>query len=268
MYVKSLNQTGFEINSEYDFSASSILMPKTLHDLAKQIDPSNKAFLVISNKHLKLNNLKFTAPTNSLPNNDYYYVTEDNLFAKMLDKNTLIQDTYSKCNPMNCSGPEEVGCKIDDGGGLDCRGDITDLCIMKRTNEEIIKQKVSVTPLDLQVARNFRDNFLNNSLQGKQFINYYYKINYILQGIDFTQKVNLLAQYNLELKLYSLVDKIQHGGLNDILFDENDKQYFTIQLNKASTLSSNQEFQGIITSLKNAVSNYANKTKASILAEF
>lgn len=275
LYKKN-SQKEFIIDTKYNTSANSVLFPATLRQIATSINKKNKSFLAITNASLDLNTfIKETTKTkkhkkNSILREDYSKISENNLFSINLDYQSSINYLYSDCNPLNCSGPPEIGCKIsgDPGGGLECRGDITDLCFQERINQRIMVEEPSLIPLNIDRSRKFRDNTLKNSIKGKKYIETYYKLNYIFQGLDFSQKVNLISQYKSALKLYSLIDRVEKINSNEILINNSDKEFYINELNKLSKLSINKEFSGIITNLKRDVINYTNKRKSEILLDF
>ena len=264
------NNGTFEINNDFEGLGSTLILPNTLKSISKDINSANIAFLSITNTNLSLDGVNLLEENANRNENEYSLLSADNLFIKVSDNNDVISYRYSDCNPMNCDGPPEVGCKIsgDPGGGLECRGDITDICITEETNEEIQERNLSLQPLNLDIARNFRDNFLNNSNKGRLYIEYYYKINYILQGMDFIKKVSLISEYELAIKLYSIINDIENAPNNQILINSDDNDFLVSHLNKMKSLSRNSEFISILDNLILDINNYTNKTKSEILVDF
>ena len=268
LYQKS--DDTFEINNDFEGFGSTLLLPNTLKSISKNINPRNIAFLSITNISLSLDGLSLLEESTIRNQNEYSALAENNIFIKTSDKNDAIFDNYSSCNPLNCDGPPEVGCKIsgDPGGGLECRGDITDICFAEKANKEIKERNLSFQPLNLDIARNYRDNFLNNSTKGRLYVKYYYKINYILQGMDFIKKVSLVSEYKLATKLYSIINDIENAPDYQILINPADKSFLVKHLNKMKSLSRNSEYTSILDQLILDIINYTNKTKSEILVDF
>lgn len=263
------NNQKFELTDKFDSFSSSILLPKTLKIISQSLSPNIKSYLIVINSKMDLKEF-YLNDILDMQLSDYSLISKNNLFAETLNQEKYIPHLYSDCNPMNCPGPAEVGCKIDGGpgGGLDCRGDITDICFASSVNLEIEKRSLMLESLNLNEARDFRDNFLKSSNKGRSYIDYYYKINYVLQGMDFIKKISLISEYRLAKKIFSIIDDLNYSSNTAIMINETDKDLLIDSLTKLKTLSENKELVLIINAIISDIDLYTNKTKAAILDDF
>jgi hypothetical protein len=125
-----------------------------------------------------------------------------------------------------------------------------------------------------EILYDFRDNFLNKYPKGKKYIDSYYKITTAFDLLNVITLENYATDRPFLDKVISVCNKLQYGHDNDIIITPEFEQEILGRINNWSTLTTNSEFQNILTNFKTDLVNKAfakelkkvrNKTRADII---
>jgi hypothetical protein len=125
-----------------------------------------------------------------------------------------------------------------------------------------------------EILYDFRDNFLNKYPKGKKYIDSYYKITTAFDLLNVITLENYATDRPFLDKVISVCNKLQYGHDNDIIITPEFEQEILGRINNWSTLTTNSEFQNILTNFKTDLANKAfakelkkvrNKTRADII---
>jgi hypothetical protein len=116
-------------------------------------------------------------------------------------------------------------------------------------------------------AYDFRDNFLRNYTLGRKYIVYYYKLSYAITAINPISTDNFSENLSVALALYSIASRLQYGANDLIVYDDAVKNKLVTLIDKYKTYSTNADYQRILDIIKADVLRFANKTRATIIAQ-
>lgn len=120
---------------------------------------------------------------------------------------------------------------------------------------------------DLSLARNIRDNVMNKTRKGREYINYYYKISEIAHVFDNeTDEISNADQIMLSIKLFEIVEKMQYGKDNDIIIDYDTKEKALDVIKAYKKISTNGEFQRILSTIEKDVLVLTLKEKNKVIS--
>lgn len=160
-----------------------------------------------------------------------------------------------------CDGNSETEtCDTDETGSTHCTGGCQNKILV-----DLGTKYNKVVDIDLKQAYNFRDNFLNKHSKSKVYIEYYYKVSYIIGGLSLINISNFDETLILTKKLYNIADRLQNGNDNEIIINEQMKDYLIAAIEDYKTKSDNIEFKQIMNKIKSDVNQFKNKTRLQVI---
>lgn len=120
--------------------------------------------------------------------------------------------------------------------------------------------------LDLTRERAFRDGFMKNSQKGKQYIEYYYKVSYVISVHRSIKASNLAEHISLGKNMIEAAELLQHGADNAIPITAALRDQCCAMIAYYKSLSPNAEYQDILRTVESDFRGYCGKTKAEILS--
>lgn len=157
---------------------------------------------------------------------------------------------------------ETESCATDENGDVYCTGGCQNKILI---NVGVKYNKVA--DIDLKQAYNFRDNFLNKYSKGRDYIDYYYKVSYIVGGLSLININTFDQTLELTKKLYAIADRMQNGADNEIIINNDLKNYLDAAIEDYKTKSDNNEFKQIMNKIKSDLNQFKNKTRSHIISK-
>lgn len=143
-----------------------------------------------------------------------------------------------------------------------CAGEV---CLVAQTNDPTIQpQSFSLPNLDINTGHNFRDNFLENSTIGKQYIDYYYDLSQYFIINDLLTTSNFYDCYNFATSTYSVAATLTNGNNQDIAITSTYKQEALDMINYVRTTNPNQNIVEILDTIEDDLDIFVGKTNAEI----
>ncbi len=212
-----------------------------------------------------------SSATNSnriIPNND---------FDKALLEQYPIIFTYKLasshyCTASVCNSTAKGFCAAYENGQVYCgRSSYIDddpIC-GKDENENLQQEEEHLAPTPKQsTARtamySIRDNILSLSTKGSEYVDFYYKLSYVFKVHD--------VYYTDRAEIKQLMDFLDDKSIlfltasdSTVIISKTDQIYLDSLITKYKTLTTNVEYQNILTTLKNDLDLLTDKTKADVL---
>lgn len=133
-------------------------------------------------------------------------------------------------------------------------------------NDEAQRNHPEVSLLNLQRAYDFRDNFLSQTVLGKKYIRYHYKIAEYPNETSIIQS-NFTQCYDFALDLYEIADILENGSDSTIVFDNTFRQNALGMLNLyRSEPNLNSEIRIVLDSIELDLSRFVNKPRGYIIS--
>lgn len=121
---------------------------------------------------------------------------------------------------------------------------------------------------DDDLLYDFRDNFLNNSSKGQEYVGWFYQLStFIYDDISLSlalQAMDLLTNTVEPL----LLELLNNPGSTDILYDETTRDVLVDFMNQIRELSDDPEFLALVDSIIDDINHYTNFSIADIVADF
>jgi Secretion system C-terminal sorting domain len=196
-----------------------------------------------------------------------YTVTPADLGLKraFLTKDPSVVTCPSPCDPL----PDQARCvEGDKPGSLLCSNG--DCPLVKTENNTEVQATFSkehrATYLDLQLYREFRDQFLSQCTIGKKYIQYYYAMgDYITKTSKFNGEI-MVKSTKLAPQLYKTVRVLLNpNAQNEVVITKSQKNSFVDLLELYKGLSDNRDYQAILTDIENDIAFFEGKTRSSLV---
>jgi hypothetical protein len=167
-----------------------------------------------------------------------------------------------KC-PSYCTGPRSVALCNASPAGVFCSDG--GLCPQGVISTAIIKSGDSNYMTNDQ-AYSFRDNFMASSTKGRKYIEYYYKLSFVVYEFNTINISTIQSHIILAKELYASANILQNGTDNEIPIPIKTKIDALSMISIYKTYTSNTEYQSILNSIASDINMYAGKTKKEIIS--
>ncbi len=214
------------------------------------------------------------------PNNNSYIIFSNELTSKVWKNRKkyryvpfrleLKSTTKEETKPQECYGPcpspGSGGCitiTTPGGIGLVCESECTFVTTQSILTTENLSES---TFINLNLMHSFRDDFLSKYSKGEEYINNYYLISSELKdniSIPLALKTAVFFSH-FNSVMAAFVNPENH--LNEILFTENLTQELLDLLDDYEEIISSSEGRAIISSIRNDINSFKNKTLQEILS--
>jgi hypothetical protein len=303
--ILSKLKTNFKINEDFDKANLIVIYLKkdalsnvSLDEVAGVSIWQSKDKGVSSHKLYRLNNEnileldpKYSVNTGKLLNRDINYlsisvlknnpninwvaysITNDNYRTSSLEKPyipdftrlvmnysdvILSQAAVMSCSADGCGG---AGSGCDPIGG--CESTVP-TCLL--TNLDVINKGRLTTYLNLDIARDIRDNYMSKSKMGNQYVLYYNKLSQVINNLDTrTSDKSLNDYWTMYNDLISIVEKLKEGDSQKVVLDEEKKDRFLEMIAYYKPISANKEYQAILNQIETDLKNISEKPKKEVL---
>ena len=201
-----------------------------------------------------------------------YSVTNENYRTSSLEKPYIPDFTrlvinnsdviLSQASVMSCAG----ACP---GAGSGCNPlgiceSTIPTCLL--TNLDAISKGRLATHLNLDIARNIRDNYMSKSTLGNQYISYYDKLSQVINNLDVrTSEKSLTDYWTMYNDLISIVETLKEGDSRKVVLNKEKKDRFLEMINYYRPISANKEYQTILTRIETDLKNISEKPKSEVL---
>lgn len=167
----------------------------------------------------------------------------------------------SKCSMSGCSSNASGICGVNGGEDVVCNPETKKMCAEEDSEEagavSEIREQARVAMYDI------RDNTLSLTSKGKEYIDYYYKLSYVLR---------ITGMYEDKLSDMEEIMRFIHeksllfvSGVSGVIINSSDAAYIKSKIAAYKNLTSNPEYKSILDVIETDVTNLTNKSRADIL---
>lgn len=206
-----------------------------------------------------------------------YSTTNENYSTSSLEKPYIQDFTHVVINNSDVilTQATVMGCSTDGcpgaGGSCNPLGGCDSLipnpgggCLL--TNLDINSKGRISSKLNLDIARDIRDNYMSKSTVGNRYINYYEKISQIVNSLDTRTTDKSLTDYmTMYNDLVSIIETLKEGSSADIVLDIEKKGRFLEMIEYYRPISKNKEFQTILNQIEIDLKNISEKPRKDVL---
>ncbi len=134
------------------------------------------------------------------------------------------------------------------------------------TNLDAISKGRLTTHLNLDIARDIRDNYMSKSKMGNQYVLYYDKLSQVINNLDTRTSDKSLSDYwTMYNDLISIVETLKEGDSRKVVLDKEKKDRFLEMIAYYKPISANKEYQTILTQIETDLKNISEKSKMEVL---
>lgn len=175
----------------------------------------------------------------------------------------------SRCTASGCGSTGPGICGVDGGADVKCNAETPGSggggCLSDDSDEANTEigdtEKINLPAKEAMYE--IRNGFLSLSSKGKQYIDYYYKLSYVLKitgGYDKT-----LSDTNEMLEFVNAKSLLFVEANNNVIITQADANYIKSKINNYKGITSNAEYKSILSTIEIDITNITNKSKSEIM---
>jgi len=205
----------------------------------------------------------FQHTTNGV-NNPTTYDDYDNFGVTIINAVDKILVAGGEGGCQTCGGEDGHCDDTGDEGGQNCGG-----CMITNLNpwgiEKSLIQDGEVINAD--AAHDFKNNFLQNTSKGQQYIGYYYRLSLIIQLFKTVNVSNFIHHFSVAHDLLNCAHILQYGENSEIPISSSLKADLLDMIDSYRSVTQNAEYQEMLTQIASDVNRFAGMNRADILSE-
>ena len=257
------------INKLYTYSSNGVNLTNLMR-LNYITNNANNIILISDDESDNLINTNYKEEFSLFVTSEFY----ENRNSKSNDVPVIIEEPGSSCGYVNSCTSGSGICKpllfyCEDQGGEPGDGEPDDGDCPRKSTISILSENSYTTEsgvLDTNLHYEFRDNFLNNSILGKKYIELFYLSNrHFEEALDIELAIEI---YNLSPKINLFIENLFDTNFEGILINNEFKTELISLINEIENKSSSQVFKNILDNLSDDITQLSNKTKNNFIEEF